>query len=240
MGRKRKSAREKRLDNFRSNRSNYLDSTENKKKKMGHKVDVDDKVANSSDKQSLNKSNVENDHEKQNKQKSDNKKVLIYRLISDNKEKLMQNVKSEMVKSSLDIDIRNFYKGLEHGTIEYFKKNFYEFIEDFLMMYIDPEVRHTEDLEIDIIHFVKLVFFIKKNPFIRPYIDNLQYIDTTDTNLIGCFKNMKPKSNFSSKFDDDILREKFIKCENELLDKLKEKRNELSDYDFTTEIKELL
>ncbi|CCH42134.1 hypothetical protein BN7_1678 [Wickerhamomyces ciferrii] len=122
MGRKKKSAREKRLDNFRSNRSNYLDSTENKKKEMGHKDDDnddDDKVKRRKVPEPTDKQNDQGSHGTS--QKLD-EKFSMFNFVSDNKEKLKQNVESEMIKSSIDIDIRNFYRGFEPETIENIKK----------------------------------------------------------------------------------------------------------------------
>ncbi|CCH41192.1 hypothetical protein BN7_729 [Wickerhamomyces ciferrii] len=230
MGRKRKSARDKRLDNFRSNRSKYLDSVESKKLERikekqitGHKVDDDKvkrrKVSNSYDEQ------IDQKFYDTSSQKFD-KDFLMYQFVSDNREKLMQNIEPEMIKSSIDIDLRNFYKGFDEETIENIKINFCGFIKYILTDCIASGLYRGE-FKIDIIHFVKLVFIIKSDKLIEFHDDNLKNVDTNESNFIRSFKDMIPKQNSCTKFNDEILREKFIKCENELLDKLKNKLDEL-------------
>ncbi|CCH42113.1 hypothetical protein BN7_1656 [Wickerhamomyces ciferrii] len=206
----------------RSNNSND-EEPEKSEKKRKH----DHETQKADDKTDLKDDNVASTFKRT---KSDANDLLIKKLISQNKEKIIQNFELELVsKSSTDVDINNFYKDLDHETIKFLKKDSFKFIiyaidicfnengQYFEKLDTNGEDDHTE------VHLFKLIFLVRKNKL--PDIKRDMIIhedksnhkseygstmsrDSTSSILIKNFKEMVPKP--SCKFDQEILRKKFI------------------------------
>ncbi|CCH42115.1 hypothetical protein BN7_1658 [Wickerhamomyces ciferrii] len=179
-------------------------------------------------------------------QRSKNNNSIIRQSVLNNKEILIKNFEAELIKSSIDIDVRDFYKNIDHETTKIFKKDFFIFITTAIKKFFvnKPEYFLNESsCPINFIHFFKLVFVSRVDKINAKFsviteitedmsTVNEEYIatSTNDTKSQGAihskfielFKEMVPKP--SDEFDDEDLARKFRYCEEELIQKLEQLR----------------